>query len=75
MLKRCFSLTALSPLDGRYSTLLEPLSGLMSENALMKYRARVEVTWLIHLAEAQVLTHNGRTIEFSEQDKKQMNSL
>lgn len=43
------SLTALSPLDGRYQTKLSPLGPYFSEFALIKYRIRVEIEYLIEL--------------------------
>lgn len=45
------SLTALSPLDGRYSTSVDALRPLFSESGLIRYRVLVEVEWLIFLAE------------------------
>lgn len=44
-------LTALSPLDGRYATQLNPLRNTVSEYGLMRYRLEVEVRWLMALAE------------------------
>jgi adenylosuccinate lyase len=41
------SLLALSPLDGRYSTHIQTLIPYFSEYALIKYRIRVEVEYLI----------------------------
>ena len=46
------SLTALSPLDGRYARQCEVLRGIFSESAFMHARERVEVEWLIALSEA-----------------------
>ncbi len=43
-------LTAISPLDGRYRTRLEPLANFVSELALQRYRVRVELRWFAHLA-------------------------
>jgi adenylosuccinate lyase len=43
-------LTALSPLDGRYASKVEPLRPHFSEYALIRYRVRVEVEWLKALA-------------------------
>ena len=44
-------LSALSPLDGRYHKQLAPLTAYCSEAALIRYRVRVEIEWLIALAE------------------------
>jgi len=40
------SLTALSPLDGRYSGKVEELRGIFSEYGLVKRRVQVECAWL-----------------------------
>ncbi|MBI3145875.1 MAG: adenylosuccinate lyase, partial [Pseudogulbenkiania sp.] len=44
------TLTALSPLDGRYANQAEPLRALFSEYGLMKFRIKVELEWLKMLA-------------------------
>jgi adenylosuccinate lyase len=43
-------LAALSPLDGRYAGTAEPLRGYFSEQALIRYRMRIELEWLQALA-------------------------
>src|SRR3954466_12351998 len=43
-------LTALSPLDGRYGSKVEPLRQYFSELGLIRYRVQVEVEWLKALA-------------------------
>lgn len=43
-------LNALSPLDGRYQSKVDPLRAYFSEYALIKYRTLVEVEWLKALA-------------------------
>ncbi|MCK9285166.1 MAG: adenylosuccinate lyase [Rhodocyclaceae bacterium] len=50
-----FTLTALSPLDGRYAEKLEPLRADFSEFGLIRNRVRVEVEWLKALAGASEL--------------------
>jgi adenylosuccinate lyase len=45
------SLTALSPLDGRYAASVDDLRPLFSESGLIRYRVQIEVEWLIFLAE------------------------
>lgn len=45
------SLTAISPIDGRYRKQTESLSGYFSELALIKYRVWVEVEYFIALCE------------------------
>ena len=44
------SLTALSPLDGRYARSADPLRPHFSEHALIRTRVRVELAWLAALA-------------------------
>jgi adenylosuccinate lyase len=39
-------LAALSPLDGRYARTADPLRGYFSEQALIRYRVRIELAWL-----------------------------
>ena len=48
-------LSALSPLDGRYHKQLAPLAAYCSEAALIRYRVRVEIEWLIALAQDPAL--------------------
>ena len=44
------SLNAISPIDGRYRSKCEPLAAYFSEGALIRYRVRVEVEYIICLA-------------------------
>ncbi|PSQ42760.1 adenylosuccinate lyase [Halobacteriales archaeon QS_9_68_42] len=46
-------LDAISPLDGRYARYTEPLSEYASEAALMRARVRVEVAYLLALADLE----------------------
>ena len=50
-------LYAISPLDGRYAEKTAPLRAYFSEWALIKYRLRVEVAWLLALADNPAITH------------------
>ncbi|WP_142856507.1 adenylosuccinate lyase [Salinigranum halophilum] len=50
-LPRTDPLAAVSPLDGRYAARTEPLVPYASESALMRARVRVEVEYLIALAD------------------------
>ena len=43
------NLTAISPVDGRYRRVAEPLAGYFSEYALIRYRVRVEIEYFIAL--------------------------
>jgi adenylosuccinate lyase len=45
------SLTAISPIDGRYQSKTESLQSYFSEFGLIKYRVQIEVEYLIALAE------------------------
>jgi adenylosuccinate lyase len=53
------TLDALSPLDGRYAAQVAPLRACFSESALIGYRVRVEVEWLLALAAEPGLTGIG----------------
>ncbi|MFC0139218.1 adenylosuccinate lyase [Erwinia mallotivora] len=44
------SLTAVSPVDGRYGDKVSPLRAIFSECGLLKFRVEVEVRWLQKLA-------------------------
>lgn len=50
------SLTAISPIDGRYRTKVEPLGQIFSEYGLIRARVEVEVRWLQSLANHKDLT-------------------
>ncbi len=43
-------LTAISPLDGRYGSKTTELQQIFSEYGLMRFRVKVELTWLKHLS-------------------------
>ncbi len=53
------TLTALSPLDGRYAHKAAPLRPYLSEYALIRYRVLIEVRWLQHLADEPSLPDIG----------------
>jgi adenylosuccinate lyase len=46
------TLSALSPLDGRYSTKTDKLRPILSEAGFMHHRVKVEIAWLQALSEA-----------------------
>jgi len=50
------SLTAISPLDGRYRKQLEELAPYFSEFALIRYRVQVEVEYFIALSEQKLFS-------------------
>ncbi len=56
------SLTALSPVDGRYRAATEELAGLLSEAGLVRERIRVEALWLQQQAES---LHGSAALPFA----------
>lgn len=46
------TLTALSPLDGRYASKVDALRSLLSEAGFMHHRVKVEISWLQALSQA-----------------------
>jgi adenylosuccinate lyase len=44
------ALTAISPIDGRYSVQTDPLRDIFSEYGLIRNRVRIEILWLIALS-------------------------
>ena len=81
------TLTALSPLDGRYARKAEPLRPYLSEFALIRYRVLIEVRWLQHLADEPSLDApaplaspvkdvlNQVVDQFGAEDAKQVKAL
>jgi adenylosuccinate lyase len=49
------ALTSISPVDGRYAAKAAELRPLVSEFGLIRYRVKVEVRWLQHLAASGLL--------------------
>lgn len=81
------ALTAISPIDGRYSGKVEALRPIFSEYGLIRYRVEVEVRWLQALAkhtqiievpsfsdEANTLLNNIVS-EFSESDAQRVKDI
>jgi adenylosuccinate lyase len=66
------SLTALSPLDGRYHAKVDELRPYFSELALIRYRVRLEVEWLKALSESSEIPEVPR---FSTDTLAQLDSL
>ncbi|MBK7312900.1 adenylosuccinate lyase [Candidatus Aalborgicola defluviihabitans] len=80
------SISALSPLDGRYAAKLASLRPLMSEQGYMHRRVQVEVAWFIALSDAgfkefKPLTPGARTYllglikNFSEADGEAIKTI
>ena len=65
------SLTAISPLDGRYGGQVKGLRGYFSEWALMRYRVLVEVRWLLQLSELEAVRE---VPAFSESGRRELNA-
>jgi adenylosuccinate lyase len=55
------SLTAISPIDGRYRSQLQHLDEYFSEFALMKYRVTIEVEYFIFLADKKFFSLSSAT--------------
>ena len=58
---------ALGPLDGRYRGAVAPLVEHLSEAALNRSRVQVEVEWLIHLTDGQVVPGARRLTDEEKQ--------
>ena len=81
------SLTAVSPVDGRYSRATEGLRPIFSEYGLIKHRVLVEVRWLQALAahsaitEVTALSEHANTIldgiveKFNEEDAQRVKNI
>ncbi len=80
------TISALSPLDGRYATKLATLRPIMSEQGYMQRRVQVEVAWFIALSDAgfaefKALSPGARTYlnslvkNFSEADGRAIKEI
>ena len=71
------SLTAVSPIDGRYASKCADLRGIFSEFGLMRFRVTVEVEWLKKLAATpaikEVPAFNAEAIAFLNNIVKNFN--
>ena len=66
------SIQPLSPLDGRYRTAVSELGFHLSEAGLNRARIEVEIEWLIHLANRDLL-HTSTPI--SDDQIKQLRDI
>ena len=66
------TLSAISPIDGRYSKATKDLREIFSEYGLIRCRAIVEVTWLIQLADCKDLDDIP---SLTEQGRSKLNGL
>lgn len=57
------ALTAISAIDGRYRKQVQHLDEYFSEYALMKYRVRIEVEYLLFLEKKKFVHLSGKTIK------------
>ena len=57
------SLNAISPIDGRYRSKVEPLANYFSEGALIRYRVQVEIEYFIALGQLAQLPTATATAE------------
>ena len=80
------SLSALSPLDGRYAAKVAALRPLLSEFGLMHRRVQVEVEWFIALSDAGLAEFKpltdaargmlrGLVLRFSEADARAIKDI
>jgi adenylosuccinate lyase len=63
------TLTAISPLDGRYAKKTEKLREIFSEFALMRFRVEIEIRWL------QALSHEPKIKQVPRLNKKAQDFL
>jgi len=57
------TLTALSPIDGRYRKQVQHLDEYFSEYALIKYRVLVEIEYLLFLADKKFFKLSGKAVK------------
>jgi len=81
------TLTAISPIDGRYSNQTDPLRSIFSEYGLIRNRVKVEILWLIALSDdkdiKEVPKFSSKTIStlnriiknFGEQDAQAIKNI
>ena len=81
------TLSALSPLDGRYAAKTDKLRPILSEAGFMHHRVKVEIAWLQALAQAglrrdQAVFRAGRALsstaspnDFSEADAERIKEI
>ena len=66
------SIQPLSPLDGRYRAAVSDLGFHLSEAGLNRARIAVEIEWLIHLANRDLL---GTSTSISEQEAAALRAI
>ena len=85
-MEKLSSLTAISPIDGRYRKVTQPLYDYFSEYALMRYRVLVEVEYFIALCniplpqlesidKGKLLGLKNIYLEFTEEDAEKIKQI
>ncbi len=64
-------INAISPIDGRYAEITRPLIGYFSEYALIKYRLKVEIDYILFLSEL----HLAGIKTLSSENKKNIQAI
>jgi len=67
-----FTLTAISPIDGRYADKVDALRPIFSEYGLIRFRVLVEVRWLQALAQQPLITEVS---PFSDKANQLLNAI
>ena len=67
-----FTLTAISPIDGRYADKVDALRPIFSEYGLIRFRVLVEVRWLQALAQHPLI---NEVSPFSADANQRLNSI
>ena len=57
----------ISPIDGRYHNITKELNPYLSEYALIKYRTKIEILWLIFLIEKDIIN-----VKIKKEDKEKL---
>jgi adenylosuccinate lyase len=63
-------LSAISPIDGRYKNILIQLEDFFSEKALIFYRLKIELQWLLYLSELEEFNDSSAEVIISDSDRK-----
>lgn len=68
-------LTAISPIDGRYSKACHSLRAYFSEYALMRYRVQVELQWFSRLFQENIVHSDAATIARVQSQQQWLNKV
>lgn len=75
LLRKCSTLKAIGPLDGRYQGQVKQLSDYFSEYALIKYRTKVEIEWVKFLLNRNMIQLDNEPFQLSPLDVTYLDSL